>query len=59
MDESVSPQKLIKADELARRLACGKSTVYMLAKAGKIPSIAIGQTAVRFDFSAVLEALKK
>lgn len=49
---------LSKADELARHLNCGKSTVYKLAKTGKIPYVALG-TGVRFDLDSVLAALKK
>lgn len=54
-----SSGKLIKAKALARHLDCGISTVYALAKAGRIPSISIGQVGVRFDLGQVLEALKK
>lgn len=49
---------LSKADELAQHLNCGKSTVYKLAKTGKIPYVALG-TGVRFDIEEVLDALKK
>jgi excisionase family DNA binding protein len=37
-----SIKQLARADELAQRLSCGKSTVYQLTKAGKIPFVAIG-----------------
>jgi excisionase family DNA binding protein len=50
---------LLKAGELARRLNCGKSTVYRLAQEGRIPAIGIGQTGVRFSLPDVLEALKR
>ena len=41
--------RLLKAEDIARRLNCGKSTIYRLAKTGKIPAIGIGETGVRFD----------
>jgi excisionase family DNA binding protein len=59
MDNATSPEQFLRADEIARRLACGKSTIYTLAKAGKIPCIGLGKTGVRFDYAAVVEALKK
>jgi excisionase family DNA binding protein len=62
MPTTDSPRKnLVKAKPLARILDCGVSTVYALAKAGKIPSITIGvaETGVRFDVDAVLAALKR
>jgi excisionase family DNA binding protein len=58
-DTSNSVVQLLKAGELARRLNCGKSTIYRLAQTGKIPAIGIGETGVRFDLQAVLEALQK
>jgi excisionase family DNA binding protein len=52
-------EKLDKAADIARRLNCGKSTIYNLAKAGKIPTVRIGKTGVRFDYRAVLQALQR
>ena len=52
-------ETLYKAAGIARRLNCGKSTIYKLASAGKIPTFRIGKTGVRFDYRAVLEALKR
>lgn len=52
-------ETLDKAAGIARRLNCGKSTIYKLAKAGKIPTVRIGKTGVRFDYNAVLEALER
>ena len=49
---------LLRAADLARRLNCGKSTIYKLAKTGKIPVVRIGMTGVRFDFPAVLASLQ-
>ena len=54
-----STKQLARAEELAQRLRCGKSTVYSLAKAGKIPCIGIGKKGVRFDIDEVLAALKR
>jgi len=59
MQTTESTRKILKAKPLARILDCGVSTVYALAKAGKIPCLGIGDTGVRFDLEAVLEALKK
>ena len=52
-------ESLDTAAEIARRLRCGKSTIYKLAKSGNIPTIRIGKTGVRFDYRAVLEALQR
>jgi excisionase family DNA binding protein len=57
--QHTAPSEIIQASELAQRLKCGKSTIYSLAKAGKIPTIGLGGKGVRFDYAAVLEALKK
>jgi excisionase family DNA binding protein len=57
MNSQEPHQQLLRADELAQLLRCGKSTVYSLAKKGRIPSIAIGDYGVRFDRTAVLSAL--
>jgi excisionase family DNA binding protein len=58
-DTASTVDRLLKAGELARKLNCGKSTVYRLAQTGKIPAIAIGETGVRFDLEAVLRALRR
>lgn len=52
-------ETLDKAAGIAKRLNCGKSTIYKLAKAGKIPTVRIGKTGVRFDYRAVLQALAR
>lgn len=52
-------ETLLRASDLARRLSCGKSTIYKLAKEGQIPVVRIGMTGVRFDIDEVMEALKK
>lgn len=52
-------ETLLRASDLARRLSCGKSTVYKLAKEGQIPTVKIGRTGVRFDLGSVLDALQR
>lgn len=54
-----SIDRLDKAEDLARFLNVGKSSVYLLAKQGKIPFIPIGVSGVRFDRGAVLAALQQ
>lgn len=56
---TTTAERFLKAEEVAHRLSCAKSTIYRLAQTGRIPSISIGRTGVRFDLMAVLEALKK
>lgn len=51
--------QIIKADELARLLRCGKSTIYKLTKTGRIPCFCIGEVGVRYDRTAVLAALQQ
>lgn len=58
-NNTATPCKFLKAEEVAERLSCAKSTIYRLAQIGKIPSIGIGATGVRFDFDKVLEALRR
>ena len=48
-------RRLITVDEAAMKLSLPKSTVYMLAKAGKIPGVVRLSTRVRFD-DAVIDA---
>ncbi|MEO7862064.1 MAG: helix-turn-helix domain-containing protein [Nitrospirales bacterium] len=54
----IEQRPLSKADDVALQLNCGKSTVYKLAKDGKIPYVSIG-TGVRFDLDSVLKALSR
>jgi excisionase family DNA binding protein len=49
----------IRADEVAKALSCAKTTVYGMAKSGKIPSIVLGKQGVRFDLQDVMTALKR
>ncbi len=49
---------MIDSDELAKRLAIGKSEVYRLSREGKLPSFKVGRY-IRFDFQAVMEALER
>lgn len=50
---------LVRAAQVAHHMNCGKSTVYLLAKNGKIPVVKIGRTGVRFDLDSVLDALQQ
>jgi excisionase family DNA binding protein len=59
MDAQELPKTLVTAGMVADRLSCGKSTVYGMAKSGKIPSIVLGKQGVRFDLQEVLTALKR
>lgn len=54
-----SEETLDKASGIARRLNCAKSTIYKLAKQGRIPVVRIGKTGVRFDYNAVLDILQR
>lgn len=54
-----SEPNIIRAETLATILQCAKSTVYGLAKSGKIPKIVLGKQGVRFDLQEVLTALKR
>ena len=48
------PIRLLRAEEVAKMLACSKWFVYALAKRKELPSISIGRT-VRFDPKDVVE----
>ena len=50
---------IVTAEELAAFLKCGKSTVYWLAKTGRIPCLSLGVRGVRFNLSTVLAALEQ
>ena len=54
-------ERHLTATELAERLGMGKGSVYKLAKAGKIPSYAVGPklTGLRFDLEEVLAVLRR
>lgn len=60
MHNTAQPErKIVRAETLATLLSCAKSTVYAMAKSGKIPKLLLGKQGVRFDIDEVLEALKK
>jgi excisionase family DNA binding protein len=40
----IMEHRLLKAEEVARRLAIGKATAYMLMAAGQLPTIRIGKS---------------
>ncbi|MBK7252047.1 MAG: excisionase family DNA-binding protein [Gammaproteobacteria bacterium] len=54
---SPAPPGLVDAGTLARVLALPKSTVYELAKGGRIPCVRAGKH-VRFDVDAVTNCLR-
>jgi predicted DNA-binding transcriptional regulator AlpA len=49
---------LVDAQEMARRVGISRQTIWDLSKAGVIPTIVIGERALRFKPSAVLFALQ-
>lgn len=51
-------ERLCRAEDIAEFLNIGKSSVYLLAKQGRIPCLRFGETIVRFDRRAVLKALQ-
>lgn len=57
--EAIHQAKILTAEETARGLKIGKSTLYGMVKAGKVPCLGIGKTGVRFDWDAVIAALQK
>ena len=59
MQPPVQPVQLIRAKPLAKILSCGVSTVYWLARTGKIPTISIGRAGVRFVAADVIAALTR
>jgi excisionase family DNA binding protein len=52
------PDKLLTAEELARRLNVGQDKVRGLARTGHIPSVQVGKHGLRFDWHDVLETLR-
>jgi excisionase family DNA binding protein len=52
-------EHLDKAEDLAKFFNVGKSSIYLLAKQGKIPCVRFGTHGVRFDRQAVLRALSR
>ena len=51
--------KLLNADELARRLRVSPETVTKWARSGIIPEMKISRSTRRFDWNAVVRALKR
>lgn len=51
--------KLVKAKAAKEALGTATSTLYRMAKAGKIPSYTVGRTGVRFDIEEVRAALRR
>ena len=50
--------ELLTAEELAERLKVSARRVVVWAKAGRIPEVRLSLRIRRFDYDAVLEALK-
>ena len=51
--------QLVKAEELAELLGVNQQTVWKWRRAGKIPSVPLGNGQYRFREDEVLESLKK
>lgn len=54
---SMATTELLTCAELAERLKVHPRTIRRFCKTGKIPAIRLGHRTVRFEYSAVLEAL--
>ena len=50
---------LLTITELSKRLQLHRSTTRKLYQSGRIPGLKIGHRTLRFDFAAVLDALRK
>lgn len=51
-------QELLTAEELAERLRVRPSTVRRWARSGRIPQISVSAKVLRFEYVAVLDALR-
>ncbi|MBE7465578.1 MAG: helix-turn-helix domain-containing protein [Planctomycetes bacterium] len=51
--------ELLKPDELADRLKVSTGTITKWRKAGIVPAIRINATTYRYDYTSVLDALKR
>lgn len=54
----MSNQELLTARELASRLAVQPSTIRKWVRQGRIPEVVLSPKVRRFDYAAVVEALK-
>lgn len=50
---------LLTITDLSKRLQLHPSTTRQLYKSGRIPGLKLGHRTLRFDFAAVLDALRK
>ena len=50
MDDS---KLLLKCEEAAKRLSMGRAKVYMMAASGELPSVRIGNRAIRISAEAL------
>ena len=55
LETARSLAKLLKPSQSG---GIGASTIYLLAKEGKIPAYRVGRTGIRFRISEVLDALR-
>ena len=58
-ESSVSAPALLTITDLSKRLQLHPSTTRKLYRSGRIPGLKIGCRTLRFDFVAVLDALRK
>jgi len=59
MEPMLKEKKLLRIHKVAKRLAVSPRTVYRLIKAGKLPSIHIGEVSVRVFDSDLEDYIKK
>ena len=53
------PEALLTTEQLARRLYVGAKMVREMERTGRIPSIRMGPSTVRYDYEEVVAALRK
>ena len=53
-----SEQHLLTTQELARRLGVSDATVKEWARIGRIPAVRLSRKTIRFDYGAVVDAVR-
>jgi len=53
-----TPEGLIDAGEVARRLSLDRETVLAMAQDGRLPSLRLGRKVIRFEWQAVLAVMR-